>query len=132
MPKARSRASVISSRRAPGDFHKRFWTVIGERPQACAKPGGKHHCFHWEAFIEGLSSEGLSSPTSCIEDEEHSFAHLLELQMPHRHFHAIPGTKMFCQLFRKINRTVLSTGAAEGNHEVFESSLAVTGYAGID
>ena len=75
-------------------------------------------------FIEDLERE------ACIAAP--SFAHFLELQMADRHFHAVPGAKMFCQLFRKINRTVLPTGAAKRNHEVFKPSLPVTGYAGID
>src|ERR1700688_4305324 len=52
--------------------------------------------------------------------------------MAHRDFHAVPGSKMFCQLFRKINRAMLATGAAERNHQVFKSSLVVAVYAGID
>src|SRR6202011_2980344 len=100
------------------DLHKRFWTVVGERPQACAEPSGKHHGFHWQAFIEWPPSGG--PPSRSLPSRATSFAHLLELQMPHRHFHAVPGTKMFCQLLRKINGTVLSTGTAKRNHKVFE------------
>src|SRR5215470_17533640 len=50
--------------------------------------------------------------------------------MLHHHLHAIP-TKMVCELLGQIHRAVLSAGAAEGNHQAFESAPLIVGHCGI-
>ena len=45
--------------RAPGDFHQRFGTIVGERTQARAQAGGQNHRFHW---LKSLQLAGAAPP----------------------------------------------------------------------
>src|SRR5262252_2788073 len=56
---------------------------------------------------------------------------LLQTQMPHDDFDSISAVEMFCHLFRQINRSMLTAGAAERHHQVFESALLIVAQAGV-
>src|ERR1700692_2496762 len=114
MPKPRRRASVISSKVRPPISTSAFGRSSVRGRKRVPRPAARTM-----AFIEKLSAKDYQQEERIARFavKRTSFAHLLELQMAHHHFHAVPDTKVFCQLFSKINRTVLTTGAAERNHE---------------
>src|SRR5713101_3022233 len=60
-----------------------------------------------------------------------SFAELLQLKMAHDDVHPFPAAQAFGQLLRKIDRAMLTAGAAEGHHQVLEAALLIIVHAGI-
>ena len=50
----------------------------------------------------------------------------------HNDLDAVPASQMLGQLFRQVNRAVLSAGAAKAHHQMFEPAALIGVHAGID
>jgi hypothetical protein len=58
-------------------------------------------------------------------------AELLDALVADGDFDTASRSQMFGELFRQVNRPMLSTGATERNHQILEPAVLVIGDAGI-
>ena len=98
---------------AAGEFDEGFGAMVGERPEAGAQTSGQDHCFHRGAFMEGPSLERFP------------LAQFVQLEMANDDFKAVPVTQAFSQLLGEENGAVLAAGAAERDHQIFESATLI-------
>lgn len=55
-----------------------------------------------------------------------------EFEMAHQDFDAVSAAQMLRELFAKIDRAVLATGATKGHHQVFEAAPLIVFDGRID
>lgn len=60
-----------------------------------------------------------------------SFAEVLEAEVAEADFDAGLGAEAFGQLLGEIDGAMLASGAAEGDHEIFEAAGLIAGDAGV-
>src|SRR5713226_4032379 len=109
IPKVRRRVRVISSSVRPESSTRALARVSVSGRRRVPRPAARII-----AFITALS-----------------LAHFLQLDVADHNFQAVSVAQTFCQLFRQVDRAVLASGAAEGDHEILEAALLVSAHAGI-